>query len=150
MTWKHHSIFAASLTTLLGMNLVEVVYCTCLAGLPDQMERIGRVRLFRHRTLTHDLGLWGGACVLLYYLVTAHYLPDRLIVSTWALPLPGVMHLLGDVLTPFGINFLGIKIRFPLFKTGSLVEWAFVLLMALTALMGAPNLSHFRHEFFPF
>jgi membrane-bound metal-dependent hydrolase YbcI (DUF457 family) len=150
MKWKHHSIFAASMASLLGMNVVDVVYCACLANLPDQMETIGRVRIVRHRTLTHDLGLWGGACVLLYLLATSNTIPDRFFVSTWAIPLPGVMHLLGDVLTPCGIHFFGTKIRFPLFKTGSLVEWAFVLLIALTALMGAPNLRHFRHEFFPF
>lgn len=134
MTWKHHSILAASVASLLGMTLAEVVYCACLANLPDQMESIGPVRIFRHRAWTHDLALWGGACACLFILATSHVIPERFVVRTWAIPLPGLMHLLGDVLTPRGIPFLGIRIRFGLFKTGSFAEWLFVAFVGAAAL----------------
>jgi hypothetical protein len=134
MKWKHHSILAASVASLAGMNLAEVIYCALFANLPDQMESIGPLKLFRHRTWTHDLGLWGGACACIYVLALSHTLPERIVVRPWTIPLPGVMHLLGDVLTPGGIRFLGIRIRFALFKTGSFAEWLFVIFVGLAAL----------------
>ena len=141
MKWKHHTIFAASTAYLFGLDLAEVVYCACLTNLPDQMETVGPVRLFRHRTWTHDLGLWGGACTCLFFLAMSQAVPERFVVRIWVVPLPGVMHLLGDVLTPCGIRFLGKKIRFPLFKTGSFGEWLFVALAGLTALLVALSQS---------
>lgn len=135
MKWKHHSIFAASTAALLGLGLAEVVYCAVLANLPDQMETVGPVRLFRHRTWTHDLALWGGACACLFFLATSHVVSERFVMQIWVIPLPGVMHLLGDVLTPCGIRVLGRKVGFPLFKTGSLGEWLFVSIVGLAALL---------------
>jgi hypothetical protein len=143
MTWKHHSILAASVASLWGMNLAEVIYCALLANLPDQMESIGPIRVFRHRTWTHDLGLWGGACACLFILATSHALPERYGVRLWSIPLPGVMHLFGDVLTPGGIRFLGMRIRCALFKTGSFAEWLFVILVGITALAAIV----FRHSY---
>jgi membrane-bound metal-dependent hydrolase YbcI (DUF457 family) len=135
MKWKHHSILAASVASLLGMNLAEVIYCACFANLPDQMESVGPFRLFRHRTWTHDIGLWGGACACIFVLAILHAVPDRFVVRTWTIPLPGVMHLLGDMVTPCGIRFLGTKMGFPLFKTGSSAEWLFVVVVGVSALV---------------
>ncbi len=137
MKWRHHSFLAASAAILSGMSFAEAFYCACFANLPDQIESVGRVRIFRHRTWTHDLALWGGACACLFLLAKRGIIPDNIIIRTWAIPLPGVMHILGDILTPGGVRFLGLKICFPLFKTGSVAEWLFVMLVGLAALFVA-------------
>lgn len=72
----------------------------------------------------------------------SHALAERFVVRIWKVPLPGVMHLLGDVLTPGGIRFFAAKIRFPLFKIGSVGEWLLLAFVGLTALFAAvPNRS---------
>ena len=117
------------------MGPAETLYCGALAGLPDRIETLGRIRVLKHRGWSHDLVLWGGACVAAFYLSTAGAIPDHIFVRSWVIPLPGLLHLLGDVLTPSGIHFLGLRIRIPLFKTGSAGEVIFVGLVAVGAIL---------------
>jgi hypothetical protein len=140
--WWSHSILAASVASIAGLNPVEVLYCGALAGFPDSMETLGRTRVMKHRGWSHDLALWGGVCLAACYLPVAgsflHHLPMR----PWVIPLPGLLHLLGDILTPSGIHFIGTRLRVPLFKTGSTGETLFVALVALGALLNFSGHVH--------
>ena len=47
-----------------------------------------------------------------------------------------VSHIVGDMLTPSGVRLFypsGRSVRVPLFVTGSILEWLFVLLVAVAA-----------------
>lgn len=138
-------LMAGSCATLLGMHPAEIIYCTAAAALPDRLEAPGGVRLVAHRTVTHDLLLWGAP--LLFLMFFSDYVPrsslsmllDRMLLPlhfrTWVFFMPGVLHLAGDFLTPGGIRIAGGKIGLGLFRTGDPAEYMVTALFVMLAFL---------------
>lgn len=151
MKWKNHALTAGSMAVILNLYPLEVLYCLAGANLPDQMEKIGKTRIFKHRTLTHELLLWLLPVLVLFY--APHLLPGRpgpfsltfldpafgslALFRPGVFFLPGVLHLCGDVLTPAGILFAGHRIAFPLFRTGQWKEYLATWLLVCVAVLHA-------------
>lgn len=144
---------AGSLALLMNLYPSEIVYCMVASHLPDQMEMIGGWRIIGHRTWTHEILLW-----LLPLLVTQlfpHLIPGAfsigaenvdyryVTIRSWVLFLPGLFHLLGDLLTPGGVRFGGHKISLGLFKTGHLLEYVVTGLFVLLAVVHKLSQMHF-------
>lgn len=134
---------AGSCAVLLNMHFAEVVYCMAAAALPDRLETIGGVRIFAHRTVTHELLLW--LIPLLALMLFPRFLPgawvsihfDHTLASFhfryWTFFLPGVLHLAGDFLTPRGIGIAGQKISLRLFRTGQPTEYLVAAILVVLA-----------------
>jgi hypothetical protein len=137
---------------MLNLHPSEVLYCMVAANLPDQLEKIGRLRLVAHRTWTHELILW--LVPLIFVGVGAHvfsFMPQAIILShavafqkllefrTWVLFLPGLLHLAGDVMTPRGIQVATRKVSLGLFRTGETAEYVVAASFVLLAVWCRPG-----------
>ena len=147
MKWRNHAIMAGSISFMMGLHPVEILYCVAGANLPDQLEKVGKYRLLGHRTWTHELLLWllplllllapfNAAQVLPRILVFPTKMPLReyLVFRGWVLLLPGIFHLAGDIMTPRGIQIATKKLGLGLFRTGQPVEYLVAGLFALAAI----------------
>ena len=139
MKWRNHALMGVSIAIMMDLNPWEVGLCAFGSNLPDQLEKIGRFRIFGHRALTHELLLWlvpfvtflllpvlskstsgpAGTILPLETVAFTHFLAVR----TWVLFLPGLIHLAGDVMTPRGIQVAGRRVSLKLFETGQVLEY---------------------------
>jgi hypothetical protein len=137
---------AASIAFMMGLYPVEILYCASFAALPDQLEVLGGLRIFAHRTWTHEVLVWLApllvllACPLVLPGIPRVLVPplegglqEFLTIRTWVLFLPGLLHLAGDVLTPQGIRVATRKVALGLFRTGSTMEYVATGVLAATA-----------------
>lgn len=62
--------------------------------------------------------------------VSAHVITIR----CWVLPLPGVIHLAGDLFTPRGVQVAGRKMSMRLFETGHPLEYLVAALFVAMAI----------------
>ena len=146
MKWRNHTVMAASIAFMMGLYPSEILYCASFAALPDQLEVVWGVRIFAHRTWTHEVLVW--LVPLVVFLAFPLVLPGipRILVPplegglrefftirTWVLFLPGLLHLAGDVLTPQGIRVATRKAALGLFRTGSAMEYVATGVLAAAA-----------------
>jgi hypothetical protein len=154
MKWRNHALMAGSIAVMMNLSPAEIMYCAAGAGLPDQIEKIGKVRIIAHRTWTHELLLW--LVPLLLLLIFPQFVPgipeflsipagpefrEIFTVRTAILLLPGVLHLAGDVMTPMGILVGGRKVSLGLFSTGQAIENVVAGLFVFAALAYQGGLS---------
>ncbi|AEH45820.1 metal-dependent phosphohydrolase HD sub domain protein [Thermodesulfatator indicus DSM 15286] len=146
MTGKSHILFAGTLAWALGYSPPEVACIAGAAVIPDRIERIGPIRILKHRGISHDLILWLFLLFLVVLLENKNVIPI-FFLNEWKILLPTeygfnslsphalflgpVFHLFADALTPMGISLAGWKIRFPLCRTGHPSEFALVALLSL-------------------
>lgn len=146
MKWRNHAVMAASIAFMMGLYPVEILYCASFAALPDQLEVVWGVRIFAHRTWTHEVLVWLVpllvllACPLVLPGIPRVLVPPLegglqgwLTIRTWVLFLPGLLHLAGDVLTPQGIRVATRKVALGLFRTGSAMEYVATGVLAAAA-----------------
>ena len=149
MTGKNHVLFAGALAFTLGYSPPEAVCIASLATIPDRIERIGTLRILRHRGVSHDLALWIFLYLLLVLFERRGFIPAPLFsVDAREMPVLGnflisygfytlsfsvhvlllgpIFHLFADALTPMGIRFAGEKVRFPLCRTDHPSEFMLV------------------------
>jgi len=121
MIWATHILSAAFLAERLGADLPSIAACAAGGVLPDWIETIGRIRILRHRGLSHSVLLWSFLCSALMA-----FFPALLWMRYFTL---GVfLHLAEDSLTMTGVPvFLKRRIAFRLVRTGGLSELLFVL-----------------------
>ncbi|GLI34429.1 metal-dependent hydrolase [Desulforhabdus amnigena] len=147
MKWRNHAIMAASIAVMMQLYPAEILYCASFAGLPDQLESIGRVRILAHRTWTHEVFVWLVPLLVFYAFPNVLASVPRLfsipvepnfqrffMIRTWVLFLPGLLHLAGDILTPMGIRVATRKVSLGLFTTGSFLEYLVAGLFVIAAL----------------
>ena len=146
MKWRNHALMAGATAFVMGLHPVEIAYCMAGANLPDQLEKIGRVRIAAHRTWTHELLVWLLPMLLFgtqsdplsrtigWIPLPIHLNVDHsLTLRAWVLFLPGLLHLAGDVMTPKGVKLAGRKISMRLFSTGQPMEYVVTALFVLLA-----------------
>lgn len=143
LVWHNHMLMAGACAVLLNLHPSEVIYCMAAAALPDRLETIGRIRIFAHRTITHELLIWlipilalvyfprffPGSSVSMHF---GHYLAS-IHFRYWTFFLPGVFHLAGDILTPGGIRIAGLKVSLGLFRTGQPTEYFVAAILVILA-----------------
>lgn len=136
MKWRNHMLVAGSIAAILGFSPAEIAYCAACSNLPDQLERIGKHQIIKHRTLTHDILFWLVPLVALEVLSRSPGLvssifslslgtPDgsHFAIRSFVLFLPGLLHLAGDIMTPKGVRVAGRSISLRLFPTGHPLEY---------------------------
>ncbi len=143
MKWHNHMLMAGSCAVLLNLHPAEIAYCMAAAALPDQLERVGGIRVLAHRGLTHELLLWLAPLFSLMFFPSLlpnsfHWTHlDQILFSfhfrTWTFFVPGVLHLSGDILTPGGIQIVGQKVSLRLFRTGQLKEYVVTAMFVVLA-----------------
>lgn len=153
MKWRNHALMAGSIAVILDLYPVEIFFCVAGANLPDQMETIGKFRLVRHRSWTHELLLWLAPLLILQLFpdflpviprVFSLSSPNQamykiFLFRTWVLFLPGVLHLCGDLLTPAGIRVGKRKVSLGLFRTGQFLEYLVAIFFVLLAVVHKMN-----------
>jgi hypothetical protein len=108
------------------------------------------VRVFAHRTWTHEVLIWLTpllvfyACPLLlpgiprvFALPVERGLQEFFMIRTWVLFLPGLLHLAGDILTPKGIRVATLRVALGLFTTGSALEYVATGVLIVAAIFDA-------------
>ncbi len=145
LKWRNHAIMAGAVALMMDLRPAEIAYCVIAVNLPDQIEKIGGIRVARHRSWTHELLVW----LLLLLCLRAFpgivfnvpqlmFLPHISIkgafaFQAWVLPLPCILHLAGDLLTPAGIKIGSRKVSVGLFPTGHPAEYLASALCVLAA-----------------
>lgn len=97
---------AAAVTRVAGLPDGVAFLLGCLAGArsPDHLEgELLGMRLIAHRTVTHWLPVWLALAGLSLWLAVRFSLPGYLI---FGYALGGLLHVLGDLLTPMGVPLL--------------------------------------------
>lgn len=147
MKWRNHAIMAGAVALMMDLRPAEIAYCVIAVNLPDQIEKIGGIRVARHRSWTHELLVWLLPLLCLrafpavifnvpqWFAAPQITFKAAIAIQPWVLPLPCILHLAGDLLTPAGIKIGGRKVSMGLFPTGHpaeyLVSVIFILAVAL-------------------
>ncbi|SFN03690.1 metal-dependent hydrolase [Thermodesulforhabdus norvegica] len=128
----NHRLVSVAFLAFANGTLPELSYAFFMASIPDQIERIGRKKVLRHRGWSHDLALWAFLLALFTWpglvppLLFALKGEGLLRFRTWVLIYPGFIHVIMDALTPKGIPVLGkFRLRIPLFSYGKWKEYIF-------------------------
>jgi hypothetical protein len=134
---------AGAIALMMDLRPSEIAYCVAAVNLPDQLETVGRVRVVRHRTWTHELFVWllplvflrtadGAVFDAATFLSSRHTsLQGVFVIHAWVLLLPCILHLVGDVLTPAGIKIANQKVSLGLFPTGHPLEYLISVIFGL-------------------
>lgn len=130
----NHRLVSVAFLAFAKGTLPELIYTFFMASIPDQIERVGRRSILKHRGWSHDLAIWA---FLLVFFAWSGFVPPTLFAfkgekllqfRTWVLVYPGLIHVLTDALTPRGVPLLGrLRIRIPIFNHGRWKEYLFSL-----------------------
>ncbi len=127
MLWQTHILTSALLAYRLGADIPSGVVASVFGAVfPDWIERAGRLRLLKHRGLSHSVILW--LCIFSGLLT---YFSSISQIRWFALGV--LLHLAEDSLTITGVPFLWgkRKIALRLIRTGGLSEVIFLALFVL-------------------
>jgi len=127
MLWQTHILTSALLAHKLGADMPFGVVASAFGGVfPDWIERVGRLRVLRHRGLSHSLILW--LCVCSGLIVFLSTVPHARWFASGVL-----LHLAEDVLTMTGVPLLleRKRIALRLIRTGGPSEALFLVLFVL-------------------
>ncbi|MHC1726081.1 MAG: hypothetical protein AB9866_08775 [Syntrophobacteraceae bacterium] len=145
LKWRNHAIMAGAIVLMMDLGPAEIAYCVIAVNLPDQIEKIGGIRVARHRTWTHELLVWLLPLLCLRPFPNIVFNAPQLLslppitlkaafaIHAWVLPLPCILHLAGDLLTPAGIKVGSRKVSLGLFPTGHPAEYLIAALFVLAA-----------------
>jgi membrane-bound metal-dependent hydrolase YbcI (DUF457 family) len=131
MLWQTHILTSALLAYRLGADIPFGVVASAFGSVfPDWIERAGRLRLLRHRGLSHSVVLWLCVCSGL-----PAYFSSVPQIRWFALGV--LLHLAEDSLTMTGVPLFWGKRRIALrlIRTGGPSEALFLVLFVLVALL---------------
>lgn len=100
MKWRNHKLVTFCTVFSVTGGLVAATAAMVGSVLPDVLEMGG---LIKHRTVTHYMFLWAGACLALWFLIRGQASPSLPLYVVFFVVSGGLLHICQDALSIGGV-----------------------------------------------